>query len=58
LKSTWKFPFWIQENDRTVTQSTWSFLSVNPSLVADCFLHCSLPFPMLPALNKTTPPLP
>ncbi|KFV19550.1 hypothetical protein N340_05437, partial [Tauraco erythrolophus] len=55
MKSTWKFPFWVQENDGTVTQSTWSFLLVNPSLVADCFLRCSLPFPVLPALNKTNP---
>ncbi|KFW80171.1 hypothetical protein N305_07426, partial [Manacus vitellinus] len=58
MKSTWKFPFWVQENDGTVTQLTWSFLLVNPSLVADLFLHCSLPFPMLPALDKTTPSLP
>lgn len=35
MKSTWKFPFWVQENDGTVTQLTWSFLLVNPSLVAD-----------------------
>ncbi|KFP99346.1 hypothetical protein N330_13155, partial [Leptosomus discolor] len=55
MKSTWKFPFWVQENDGTVTQLTWSFLLVNPSLVADCFLNCSLPFPVLPALNKTNP---
>ncbi|KFZ51094.1 hypothetical protein N321_07196, partial [Antrostomus carolinensis] len=58
MKSTWKFPFWVQENDGTVTQLTWSFLLVNPSLVADCFSHCSLPFPVVCALNKTNPPLP
>lgn len=58
MKSTWKFPFWVQENDGTVTQLTWSFLLVNLSLVADCFWHCSPPFPVLPALNKTNPPLP
>ncbi|KFP81583.1 hypothetical protein N311_07417, partial [Apaloderma vittatum] len=57
MKSTWKFPFWVQENDRTVTQSTWSFLLINPSLVADCsYIVASLPH--LPALNKTNPPLP
>ncbi|KGL77707.1 hypothetical protein N309_06670, partial [Tinamus guttatus] len=59
MKSTWKFPFWVQENDGTVTQLTWSFLLVNPSLEADFDLHDSLPFPpMLPALNKTNPPHP
>lgn len=59
MKSTWKFPFCVQENDGTVTQLTWSFLSVNPSLVSDCFGHRSLPFLVLPALNKSNPlPLP
>lgn len=56
MKSTWKFPFWVQENDRTVTQLTWSFLLVNPSLVADCFSHCSRPIPMLPCLELNQPP--
>lgn len=56
MKSTWKFPFWVQENDGTVTQLTWSFLLVNASLVADYFSHYSLPFPVLPAVNKNYPP--
>lgn len=55
MKSTWKFPFWVQENDGTVTQLTWSFLLVNPSLVADFLALQLFPSPVLPALNKTNP---
>lgn len=55
MKSTWKFPFWVQENDGTVTQLTWSFLLVNPSLVADFLALQLFPSPVLPALNKTSP---
>ncbi|KFP39477.1 hypothetical protein N324_12944, partial [Chlamydotis macqueenii] len=57
MKSTWKFPFWVQENDGTVTQSTWSFLLVNPSL-ADCFLHHSLPCASCPPQNQPLLPVP
>lgn len=61
MKSTWKFPFWVQENDGTVTQSTWSFLLVNPSLVADWLfltLQPSLPRASCPEQNQPPPPNP
>ncbi|POI24769.1 hypothetical protein CIB84_011478 [Bambusicola thoracicus] len=58
MKSTWKFPFWVQENDGTVTQLTWSFLLVNPSLVADFLALQLFPSPRASCSEQNQPPPP